>query len=85
MGGGLSGGLGEKGGWGVKNFFPHPNELLIWAYPENLVEIEWLVEAVETFPGTGTGTARDTSDYIDNLSLGFGFGDGFGLDLSKTI
>ena len=25
--------------------------------------------------GTGDG---DTSDYIDNLSLGFGFGDGFG-------
>ena len=59
---GLLGVFGEEGGAGLKNFFPHPNELLIWAYPENLVEIERLVEAVETFPGTGTGqdgTGRD--------------------------
>ena len=30
---------------GVKNFFPYPNELLIWAYPENLVKIR-LIEAM---------------------------------------
>ena len=35
---------------GVKNFFPHPNELLIWAYPENLVKIGLLVEAVDCKP-----------------------------------
>ena len=38
---------------GGKNFFPHPNELLIWAYPENLVKIGLLVEAVDTFCWTG--------------------------------
>ena len=37
----------------VKNFFPHPNELLIRAYPENLVKIYLLVEALDTFGGTG--------------------------------
>ena len=31
--------VGGKGGWRVKNFFPHPNELLIWAYPKNLLKI----------------------------------------------
>ena len=52
--------LGGKGGGGVKNFFPHPNELLIWAYPENLVEIGHLVEAVDEFCGTGgEGTGGD--------------------------
>ena len=36
------------------------NELLIWAYPENLVEIGHLVEAVDELCGTGgQGTARD--------------------------
>ena len=43
--GGFGGDLGGKGGWGVKNFFLHPNELLIWAYTENLVEIRLVVEA----------------------------------------
>ena len=43
MGGGFwGGGLGGKGGK-VKNFYPHPNELLIGAYPENLVEIGLIV------------------------------------------
>ena len=64
--------FGVKGGR-VKKFFPHPNELLIWAYTENLVEIGLLVEAVDTFCGTARdGTARGTGthrDYIDNLSL----------------
>ena len=46
-------GGGGEGGGGVKNFCPHPNELLIWAYTENLVEIGLLVEAVDTFCGTG--------------------------------
>ena len=41
------------GGRGVKNFFPHPNELLIWAYPENLVKIGLMVEAMDTFCRTG--------------------------------
>ena len=58
--------MGEKGGWGVKNFFPHPNELLIWAYPENLVKIGLLVEAVETFPGTARD--GDIFDYIHTHS-----------------
>ena len=41
-------------------FFPHPNELLIWAYPENLVKIGLMVEAMDTFCGTGGhGRARD--------------------------
>ena len=48
-------GLGGEGGLGGKNFFPHPNELLIWAYPENLVKIRLLVQAVETFPRTALG------------------------------
>ena len=52
---GVSGEVWVEGGWVVKNFFPHPNELLIWAYPENLVEIGLLVGAVDTFCGTGTG------------------------------
>ena len=63
--------FGGKGRWGVKNFFPHPNELLIRAYPENLVKIRLLVEAVDTFCGTAQARARGTHcDYIDNLSLG---------------
>ena len=48
-------GLGEerggKGELGVKNFFPHPNQLLIWAYLENLVKIRLLVEALDEFRG----------------------------------
>ena len=80
-------GVGFSGGGrgkerGVKNFFTHPNELYIWAYPENLVRIGLLVEAVDTFcgTGTGTGTAGDGThrDYKDNLSLSFGLGMGFG-------
>ena len=57
----------------IKNFFINPNEYLIWAYPENLVEIRLLVEAVDELCGTGRqgragqGTGRDS---IDNLSLG---------------
>ena len=52
--------MGGKGGWGVKNFFPHPNELLIWAYPENLVEIGLVVEAVDELCGTaGQGRAGE--------------------------
>ena len=49
--GGLGGGVwGEGGGrWGVKDFSPHPNELLIWRYPENLVKIGLMVEAMDTF------------------------------------
>ena len=51
--------MGEVG-WVSKNPFPHPNESLIWAYPENLVKIGLLVEAVDEFCGTGGyGTARD--------------------------
>ena len=42
--------VGEGGGG--KNFLPHPNKLLIRAYPENLVIIGLLVEAVDTFCGT---------------------------------
>ena len=53
--GALGGDLVGKGGWGVKFFCPHPNELLIWAYTENLVEIGLLVEAVDTFCGHGHG------------------------------
>ena len=52
----------------MKNFFPHPNELFIWAYPENLVKIGLLVEAVDEFcgrAGAWEGTGRDS---IDNLS-----------------
>ena len=47
---------------GGKFFLLNPNELFIWAYPENLVEIGLLVEAVDTFCGTGRdGTAWETS------------------------
>ena len=56
---------------GVKNFFPHPNELLIWAYPENLVEIGLLVEALDEFcrrAGDGMGGHGTGGDSIDNLS-----------------
>ena len=57
--------MGGKGGSGVKNFFLHPNELLIWAYTENLVEIGLVVEAVDELCGraghgrAGHGRARD--------------------------
>ena len=69
----LSGGLEGKGVCGG-NFFIHTFELFIRVYPENLVEIRLLVEAVDTFCGTGTGTGTGTHrDYIDNLSLSFGF------------
>ena len=58
-------------------------KLLIWAYPENLVKIRLLVQVVDTFcgMGTGRGTGRHR-DYIDNLSLSFGFGAGLWLGLS---
>ena len=32
---------------GVKKFFPHPIELLIWAFPEHLVKIQLLVRGQE--------------------------------------
>ena len=53
--------MGGNGGWEVKSFFPHPNELLIWAYPENLVKIGLMVEAMDTFcTGRGReGRGRD--------------------------
>ena len=46
-----------------KNVVPHPYVLFFWAYPENLVKIGLLVEAVETFcvrgwDGMGTGMAH---------------------------
>ena len=53
------------------DFFPHPNELLIWAYPENLVKIGLMVEAMDTLcgrAGDGDGTGRGS---IDNLSPSF--------------
>jgi hypothetical protein len=40
---GLYGRFGGEGGGGVKNFFPHPIELFIWAYPENLVKFRLMV------------------------------------------
>ena len=44
----------------VKSFFPHPNELLIWSHPENLVKIGLMVEAVDEFCGRGgEGRGRD--------------------------
>ena len=47
--------------------FQYPNQLLIWAHPENLVEIRHLVEAVDELCGTG-GQDRGQLDSIDNLS-----------------
>ena len=44
----------------VKNFFPHPNELLIWAYPENLVKIGLAGEAPDELCGrAGDGRGGD--------------------------
>ena len=54
----LLGGFGGEGGVGGKNFFLHPNELLMLAYPENLVKIGLLVEALDEFCGTGMGRGR---------------------------
>ena len=49
--------MGGKGGWGGKFFLPHPNELLILADPENLVEITLIVkEIVKRGGGLGGGT-----------------------------
>ena len=61
--------MGGRGG--VKKFFPHPNELLIWAYPENLVKIRQLVEAVETFPGMGwdTGTGHTSDSWVYKIKI----------------
>ena len=47
--------MGFRGGLRVKKLMSHPNELLIWAYPENLVKIRLLVEAVGNFLWDGTG------------------------------
>jgi hypothetical protein len=58
-----------KVGWRITNFFPHPNELLICAYPKNLVKMGLIVEAMDTFCGSGQqGMGRDS---IDNLSPSF--------------
>jgi hypothetical protein len=65
-----------KVGQRIKNFFPYPNELLICAYPKNLVKMGLIVEAMDTFCGSGQqGTADDRRgrqgmgrDSIDNLS-----------------
>ena len=40
-----------KGGWGLGGgkFLPHPNELLIWTYPENFIKIGLMVEALDEF------------------------------------
>ena len=57
--GGFWGGLGGKGGWVVKNFFPHPNKLLIWAYPENLVKIGSLEYELWWYLRGRDGTGRD--------------------------
>ena len=60
MGVGGEGLRGVRGTWGVKNFFPHSNELFIWAYPENLVKIGLMVEAMDTLCGRGQqGRGRD--------------------------
>ena len=47
--------------WGVENFFPHPNELLNWHYPENLVKIGLIVEA---------STAHFSTFFISLYSIG---------------
>ena len=53
------GGLGGSGGEG-KNFFPHPNELLIWAYPANFIDIGMLLEATYELCGSKKGMSTDT-------------------------
>ena len=59
-GSGLKGRFGVKVVWRIKNFFPYRNELLICAYPKNLVKMGLIVEAMETFYGRGQqGTAGD--------------------------
>ena len=71
-----------KVGQRIKNFFPYPNELLICAYPKNLVKMGLIVEAVYTFCSSGyflqqwtTGDGRGWQDIgrdsIDNLSPSF--------------
>ena len=45
-------GGGERG-LGVKTFFSYPNELLIWGYTENLVDIRHMV--YEVVKGGGLG------------------------------
>jgi hypothetical protein len=34
-------------GWRIKNFFPHPNELFICAYPKNLVKMNLMEQATQ--------------------------------------
>ena len=46
-------GRGGKRGLGVKTFFSYPNELLIWGYTENLVDIRHIV--YEVVKGEGLG------------------------------
>jgi hypothetical protein len=49
-----------KVGWMIKKFFLHPNELLICAYSKNLVKMGLIVEAMDTFCGSGQqGTTGD--------------------------
>ena len=56
--------LGFGLGW-VKNFIPNLNHLLVLAYPENLSSIGLMVEAVDTFCGTGRhGTGRDRTGHF---------------------
>ena len=65
---------GNKTGWGVKNFFPHPDELLILAYPKNLDGIcQGKAGILMLFRGFGSvrvrfGSGSVQSDYIENLS-----------------
>ena len=65
-------------------------KLLIWANPKNLVKIGLLVEKCGNFlqdggqgQGRGRDRERDTADYIDNLSLSFGFGPRLWLGLEN--
>ena len=67
----------------IKFFITNIDHLLKLNYPENLSSIGLMVEAVDTFCGTGRGRDGDgmAGDYRDNLSpsfcmawLGFGFG-----------
>ena len=65
-----------------KKFFSHPNELFICAYPKNLVKMGLILEAMDTFFGSGyflrqwtAGDGRGRKgmglDSIDNLSPSF--------------
>ena len=49
------------GGW---DFFPHPHELLIWAYPENLVKTGQLEDELWWYLRNGHGTAWDSTVWL---------------------